>query len=307
MMNLYIITIPSGKCWTFFSHAHDLEKKVAKMAGLDVGLKLIPIFSLQRKIRTFNVKLYVAVQNDGGREIKVKIGTYSTTFWVYAYLTTTVERLIFLLQQHVMMDLSAYSLYDKRKRLNFNQVAEEIVSSELTLLPPPKDDEMMIFVKTFSGTEYPINVKKEFTIDKVKGMIYARDGIPLVEQRLIHLGKSLADEDTIVGSEIVNGATLNLILYLRGGMFRQPSTGVVTGKVSQPKKEIRWTITIRRGEDKMDVFVELSYSVELVKIILEEILQTEIIALRRGGQVLDDDRSLAYYGVLFGETIDLEI
>jgi hypothetical protein len=90
-------------------------------------------------------------------------------------------------------------------------------------------------------------------------------------------------------------------------MFRQPSTGVVTGKVSQPKKEISWTITIRRGEDKMDVFVELSYSVELVKIILEEIFQTEIIALRRGGQVLDDDRSLAYYGIQFGDTLDLQL
>jgi hypothetical protein len=124
---------------------------------------------------------------------------------------------------------------------------------------------------------------------------------------LIHLGKNLADKDTIVGSEIVDGATLILILNLRGGMFGETSTSVVTGKVSRPTNESLWTITIRRGEDRMDVFVELSYSVALVKIILEEILQTEIIALRRGGQVLDDDRSLAYYGIQFGDTLDLQL
>ncbi len=44
-----------------------------------------------------------------------------------------------------------------------------------------------------------------------------KEGIPPSQQRLIHNGRQLNDDQTVADSEILEGTLLHLVLTLRGG------------------------------------------------------------------------------------------
>ncbi|CAL9160304.1 unnamed protein product [Musa hybrid cultivar] len=55
------------------------------------------------------------------------------------------------------------------------------------------------------------------TIDRIKERIEEKEGIPPPQQRLIYLGKQLADDKNARESNIEDGSVLHLVLALRGG------------------------------------------------------------------------------------------
>jgi hypothetical protein len=308
MFSYYIVDI-NGTIITFSCENNQINNRLEKETGVpehlqEIQQSYVPEGSM---IGTLPVRCFTFFSKDCGRTLLVKIGTCSHRFFVKALEMTTVEEIIYRLQQQVMMDLSSFLLFDNDKQLSSENVAAEIKSSELSLLPPTKDGEIKVFLKTLTGITFPLNVPQSFTIDELKGMICSRDGIPKDQQRLIGLGKCLDDEKTLVDYQIQKGTTLHLVLRLRGGMHHKTTTGTDDGLVSLPEKVDYKTITIIYDGRKIVVQVLLSYSVMAVKLLLEELAPSETMTLCKGDQVLDDDRLLAYYGIMFGDKLVLTI
>lgn len=76
---------------------------------------------------------------------------------------------------------------------------------------------MLLKVITLSGEELEIDVDNSDKIKNVKERIEEREGIPPVQQRLIYQGKQMNDDKTIANYKIKGGATLHLVVALRGG------------------------------------------------------------------------------------------
>jgi large subunit ribosomal protein L40e len=82
---------------------------------------------------------------------------------------------------------------------------------------------MQIFVVTLSGKSITVSVAPGDTVARVKDEIFAREGIPPPEQRLLFGGKQLDDDGhTLEAYGVGKESTLHLSLRLRGGSVRVP-------------------------------------------------------------------------------------
>ncbi|KAF2721008.1 ubiquitin [Polychaeton citri CBS 116435] len=76
---------------------------------------------------------------------------------------------------------------------------------------------MQIKVRTLTGKEIEIDIEADYTISHIKQRVEEKEGIPPVQQRLIYGGKQMADDKTAQDYSLEGGATLHLVLALRGG------------------------------------------------------------------------------------------
>jgi len=76
---------------------------------------------------------------------------------------------------------------------------------------------MRIKVKTLTGKEIDLDVEPEYKISNVKEQVEEKEGIPPAQQRLIFGGKQMDDEKDVASYNLEAGATLHLVLALRGG------------------------------------------------------------------------------------------
>merc|ERR1712159_307765 len=72
-----------------------------------------------------------------------------------------------------------------------------------------------IIVRTLTSKNIPLRVDRTDTVEDMKSMIHALEGIPPGRQRLIFAGKQLEDDCTVEGYNIHDGATLHIVLRLR--------------------------------------------------------------------------------------------
>jgi ubiquitin-large subunit ribosomal protein L40e len=73
------------------------------------------------------------------------------------------------------------------------------------------------FVKTLTGHSLVMKHDPNLTIAQIKKNIADSEQISVEQQRLIFHGKNLEDANTISYYEVPPGATLHLVLRLRGG------------------------------------------------------------------------------------------
>jgi LPXTG-motif cell wall-anchored protein len=77
-------------------------------------------------------------------------------------------------------------------------------------------DVMMIDIVTLTGKKITVVASSDDSIDHVKAMIQNAEGISPDQQQLIFSGRVLRDGKTLAFYGIANGATLHLIVKLRG-------------------------------------------------------------------------------------------
>jgi ubiquitin-like protein Nedd8 len=76
---------------------------------------------------------------------------------------------------------------------------------------------MQIFIKTLTGRKQAFNFEPENQVLAVKQALQEKEGIQVDQIRLIHSGKQLADDKTLESYNIGAGATIHMVLQLRGG------------------------------------------------------------------------------------------
>ncbi|KAG8164582.1 hypothetical protein KVR01_004857 [Diaporthe batatas] len=76
---------------------------------------------------------------------------------------------------------------------------------------------MQIKVRTLTGKEIELDIERDYKVSTIKEKVEEKEGIPPVQQRLIFGGKQMADDKTAEDYALVGGATLHLVLALRGG------------------------------------------------------------------------------------------
>lgn len=76
---------------------------------------------------------------------------------------------------------------------------------------------MQIFIKTLTGRKQAFNFEPENQVLAVKQSLQEKEGIQVDQIRLIHSGKQLADDKTLESYNISAGATIHMVLQLRGG------------------------------------------------------------------------------------------
>lgn len=79
---------------------------------------------------------------------------------------------------------------------------------------------MQVKVKTLTGRDIPVDIEPTDKIICIKDMMEEKEGIPPSQQRLIFNGSQLNDDRTVQESNINAGASLHLVLTLRGGFQR---------------------------------------------------------------------------------------
>lgn len=77
--------------------------------------------------------------------------------------------------------------------------------------------QMQVKVKTLTGRDIPVDIEPSDKVIRIKEMMEEKEGIPPAQQRLIFNGSQLNDEITVEESGIQPGASLHLVLTLRGG------------------------------------------------------------------------------------------
>ena len=80
-------------------------------------------------------------------------------------------------------------------------------------------DPTQIFVRSVDGRTLTLDVDLSDTVDTVKRQLESRAGVPVQMQRLVHAGRDLRDEPTLLDCGIERQSTLHLVPRLRGGAF----------------------------------------------------------------------------------------
>ncbi|KPM45425.1 hypothetical protein AK830_g1080 [Neonectria ditissima] len=108
---------------------------------------------------------------------------------------------------------------------------------------------MLIKVRTLTGKEIELDIEMDYKVSQIKEKVEEKEGIPPVQQRLIHGGKQMygkthprtyqnddppcrreqldanltayrrTDDKTAAEYNLVAGDTLHLVLALRGGRY----------------------------------------------------------------------------------------
>ena len=74
-----------------------------------------------------------------------------------------------------------------------------------------------IFIKTLTGRKQALNFEPENQVLAVKQALQEKEGIQVEQIKLIYSGKQLADDKTLESYSIAAGATIHMVLQLRGG------------------------------------------------------------------------------------------
>ena len=74
-----------------------------------------------------------------------------------------------------------------------------------------------INIETLSGTTFSLKVSPHESVQSVKAKIQRHEGIPISHQHLIWQSSELDDKCSLHDYNIPNGATIRMVIAIRGG------------------------------------------------------------------------------------------
>ena len=86
---------------------------------------------------------------------------------------------------------------------------------------PNRCRSVQLFIKSIRNKTISIHIDSTSSISDLKHLIYAHDGIPPCDLRLVHRGRELRDDALLSGLD-VDGATITCLLRVLGGNTRRP-------------------------------------------------------------------------------------
>ena len=78
-------------------------------------------------------------------------------------------------------------------------------------------DHLYLFIETLTGTSFEMKVSPFETIISIKAKLQQLEGIPVTQQHLLYNNTELANNLSLYECEVPDGATLKLVLSMRGG------------------------------------------------------------------------------------------
>ncbi|KAJ9601205.1 hypothetical protein L9F63_000625 [Diploptera punctata] len=81
----------------------------------------------------------------------------------------------------------------------------------------PQEGTMDLYIETLTGTAFEMTVSPFDTVMSIKSKIQRVEGIPVSHQHLLYNLQELDDSACLIDYEIEDGATLKLVLSMRGG------------------------------------------------------------------------------------------
>jgi ubiquitin-like protein Nedd8 len=75
-----------------------------------------------------------------------------------------------------------------------------------------------IFIKTLTGRKQALNFEPDQHVLAIKQALQEKEGIQVDQIKLIYSGKQLADDKSLESYSINAGATIHMVLQLRGGI-----------------------------------------------------------------------------------------
>ncbi len=75
-----------------------------------------------------------------------------------------------------------------------------------------------IFIKTLTGRKQALNFEPDQHVLAIKQALQEKEGIQVDQIKLIYSGKQLADDKSLESYSISAGATIHMVLQLRGGI-----------------------------------------------------------------------------------------
>ena len=76
---------------------------------------------------------------------------------------------------------------------------------------------LYLFIETLTGTSFEMKVSPLETIVCIKAKLQQLEGIPISQQHLLYSNRELSNNSTLYECDIPDGATLRLVLSMRGG------------------------------------------------------------------------------------------
>lgn len=238
---------------------------------VDFSVPFVPIKSSQPV--TFRKKIPKEVSKEVSKDVSEVLPQYYVTFCLTRIIsklkvecpnggkTTFNELLKYAQTQHslyVPVFDKKYILFDHEYIQDENKTLDDIgmtngcvLYAQITediydqIRPYYKDSAPgQIFIKTLTGSTITIDCYKKnrehTTIEEIKKEIYAKDGVPVDQQRLIFAGYQLEDNKTLRYYRIYRESTLHLVLRLRGGMYTELSGR--NGKYEEIKCDILYDL-----------------------------------------------------------------
>ena len=83
--------------------------------------------------------------------------------------------------------------------------------------PPAHTHTWQIFIKTLTGRKQSLNFEPTDPVIVIKNALQEKEGIQIDQIKLIYSGKQLNDDKTLEYYNITAGATIHMVLQLRGG------------------------------------------------------------------------------------------
>jgi len=153
----------------------------------------------------------IYVKTDGGdyrRTIKVR-------------LTDTVESVKNKFCEDIPLTQKSL-MFDDKEMENEKSLIDYGVEYGSILIFVPKmstlsENTVEIFVSTLTGVKFTFEINLSEDIETLKSLIYASEGTPRDQQRLIFAGKQLEDGRKLFECNIQSESVIHLVLRLRGG------------------------------------------------------------------------------------------